>query len=204
MGATGSSSNPCAEASAERTGSRTNPWHPVTHFLYLETVRGPGHDGGCAAAAAAAAAATVAGSGRVDRQRTCPIQGFERVRLVPGGRVAGDGGAFALALAPAPGEAVLEPLPGRGPAIRRRLGGRAPVVAGCRGRGAEGGRISRDGGPPLAGRRGGAGPLGPGRGGSCPGRRINARAPMRTAAVQVARIGRPPSLDTSTTPATTW
>ena len=42
MGATGSSSNPCAEASAERTGSRTNPWHPATHFLYLETVRGPG------------------------------------------------------------------------------------------------------------------------------------------------------------------
>ena len=41
MGATGSSSNPCAEASAERTGSRTNPWHPATHLLYLETVRGP-------------------------------------------------------------------------------------------------------------------------------------------------------------------
>ena len=29
MGATGSSAIPCAEASTECTGSRTNPWHPA-------------------------------------------------------------------------------------------------------------------------------------------------------------------------------
>jgi hypothetical protein len=40
VGATGSYSNPCAEATTDRTGSSTNPWHPIANLLHFETVYG--------------------------------------------------------------------------------------------------------------------------------------------------------------------
>ena len=41
MGATGLYSNPCSEASAERTGSSTNPWHPLPVFSLLKQSMAP-------------------------------------------------------------------------------------------------------------------------------------------------------------------